>query len=189
MKVENYIQTIQASLISTHSAVIAWLQEEDFIKNHRPEDGGWTVLEIIEHISLTSHFLLKLIDKGADKALRNINRLNLEKELAAFDFDLSKLFDIGRHKSFDWIRPAHMEPTGQKNATEIKLELQNQLQRCLQHLSVLKNGEGLLYKTTMSVDNLGKLNVYEYIYFLSQHAARHLSQMEENKKEANKSNF
>ena len=32
----------------------------------------------------------------------------------------------------------------------------------------------------MSVTNLGKLNVYEYSYFLAQHARRHLTQMQEN---------
>jgi hypothetical protein len=32
----------------------------------------------------------------------------------------------------------------------------------------------------MSVNNLGKLNVYEYVYFLAQHARRHLTQMQDN---------
>jgi hypothetical protein len=30
----------------------------------------------------------------------------------------------------------------------------------------------------MSVDELGKIDVYHYIYFLAQHAKRHLMQME-----------
>ena len=66
---------------------------------------------------------------------------------------------------------------------EKKDELLSQLHRCLSHLENLKNGAGLQYKTTMSVQALGKLNVYEYIYFLSKHAERHLTQMEENKTE------
>jgi hypothetical protein len=32
----------------------------------------------------------------------------------------------------------------------------------------------------MSVNELGKLNVYEYVYFLTQHARRHLTQMQDN---------
>ena len=160
--------------------------EEEVLKNYRPADGGWTILEILEHISLTNHFLLKLIDNGADKALRNINNLSLEKELADFNSNLDKLIDIGRLNSFTWIRPEHMEPSGQKNESEIKRTLSNQFLRCTYHLSNLKNGEGLLHKTTMSVNNLGKLNVYEYIHFLSQHMVRHLTQMEENKIEFNK---
>ena len=35
----------------------------------------------------------------------------------------------------------------------------------------------VLYKTTMSVNGLGKIDVYHYIYFLVQHAQRHISQM------------
>ena len=101
--------------------------------------------------------------------------------IKADDFDLEKINKIGQHKSFEWIRPAHMEPTGKKSELTIKEEMITQINRCLNHLKRLKNGEGLLFKTTMTVDNLGKLNVYEYIYFLSKHAERHIQQMEENK--------
>ena len=47
----------------------------------------------------------------------------------------------------------------------------------------MPNGEGVLYQTTMSVNNLGKIDVYEYIYFLARHAQRHLEQMERNERE------
>ena len=76
-----------------------------------------------------------------------------------------------------------MEPKGDVSDEEIKDELISQLRRCLNHLEELKNGEGLLYKTMMTVNGLGKINVYEYIYFLSKHAERHLYQMEENREE------
>ena len=48
----------------------------------------------------------------------------------------------------------------------------------------MKNGEGLLGKTTMTVNELGKINVYECIYFLSLHAQRHITQMINNELEA-----
>lgn len=183
MDIRNYIQSIQIHLITTHKHVLDWFGVSNEIKLYRPEDGGWTILEILEHIALTSHFLLKLIDKGADKALRNINNLSLEKVLAEDLLDLSRIDSIGMHKSFDWIRPEHMEPVGQKSEIEIKAELIAQLNLCLNHLENLQHGEGLLYKTTMTVNGLGKINVYEYILFLSKHAERHLRQMEENKTE------
>jgi hypothetical protein len=153
------------------------------VKNYRPADNGWTIAEILEHIALTSHYLLILIDKGADKALRNVRGLSLPEALAAFDGNLDRLQAIGRHKSFPWMRPEHMEPTGEKSEFELKADLISQLRRCLEHLDRLRNGEGLLYDTTMTVAELGKLNVYEYVYFLSQHAERHLRQMEENRAE------
>lgn len=179
MKVNTYIQSIQVHLLQTHAAIFNWFLVEDSLKHYRPIDGGWTILEILEHIALTSHFLLKLIDKGTDKAIRNVKKMAIEDMVN--DFDLEKINKIGQHKSFDWIRPAHMEPTGNKNDFDIRNELITQINRCLNQLDRLKNGAGLLYKTTMTVDDLGKLNVYEYIYFLSKHAERHIQQMEENK--------
>lgn len=178
---KNYIQTIQIHLIQTYSKLFDWFLVDDKLKKYAPKDGGWSILEILEHIALTSHFLLKLIDKGTEKALRNGKGLSVEIVASQFDFDLEKIKQIGLHKSFKWIRPEHMEPTGEKSEFMIKEELIEQMNRCLNQLKRLENGEGLLYKTTMSVNDLGKLNVYEYIHFLSKHAERHFSQMEENK--------
>ena len=52
------------------------------------------------------------------------------------------------------------------------------MSECLSCLDQLKNGEGVLHKTTMSVNDLGKIDVYHYIVFLVQHAKRHLVQMD-----------
>lgn len=186
MEIRSYIIAIQLHLIQTHTNIFNWFLEDDEVKSYRPKDGGWTVSEILEHISLTSHFLLKLIDKGSRKALKNINNLDIEEELNNYDFNLDKIDTIGVHKSFDWIRPEHMEPMGEKSEVEIKGVLVEQLRQCLNHLDALKKGEGVLYKTTMTVNDLGKLNVYEYIYFLSKHANRHIAQMVENKTEFEK---
>ena len=183
MTLENYLQSIQIHLISTHAVILSWFDESDTLKNYRPLDKGWTIAEILEHIALTSHFLLILIDKGANKALLNTSKLDLEAIKSDFDYNLTKIDSIGLHKSFDWIRPEHMQPQGIKTENEIKNELITQLNRCLNYLEKLKNGEGLLYKTTMTVNGLGKINVYEYIYFLSKHAERHIAQMQENKTE------
>jgi len=183
MKLESYIQEIQKHLIQTHQEIITWFEESEVIRLYRPEDAGWTINEILEHIALTSHYLLILIDKGADKALRNIQGQSIEQLLKTEKLSLDKIERIGMHKSFDWIRPKHMEPTGQKTKHEVIDQLNEQLNRCLKHLNKLKNGEGLRYKTTMSVDGLGKIHVYEYILFLSKHAERHIGQMDENKRE------
>ena len=186
MKIDNYILEIQIHLIRTQKTLLDWFELEDELKNYRPNDGGWTISEILEHIVLTSHYLLILIDKGTNKALRNIENNNLPELIENFDDRLTNIDQIGIHKSFEWIRPAHMEPKGEKSAFEIKKDMITQFTRCLNYLDKLKNGEGLLFKTTMTVNKLGKINVYEYIYFLSKHAERHIGQMIENKNEFEK---
>ncbi|WP_365988981.1 hypothetical protein [uncultured Chryseobacterium sp.] len=76
-----------------------------------------------------------------------------------------------------------MEPKGEMQLNEIRSLMSMQYHQCLIYLDRMKNGEGLLCRTTMTVNELGKINVYEYIYFLSLHAKRHLTQMENNDSE------
>ncbi|GGJ21751.1 hypothetical protein GCM10008938_04970 [Deinococcus roseus] len=139
---------------------------------------GWSIAQVLEHIGLTNHFLLILIDKAAEKARKNVNQLNLQVELQNIKFDLAGLEQVGTHGAFAWIRPEHMEPSGQADLATVRRTLHSQLQRCLTHLDQLPGGEGLLYTTTMTVNGLGRLNVYEYLYFLAMHARRHLFQLE-----------
>jgi len=143
MDLQSYIQAIQIHQIETHNSVIRWFNENDDIKSYTPNDGGWSISEILEHIALTSHFLLILIDKGSKKALKNINELSIDELLNSEELNLEKIDRIGIHKSFDWIRPEHMEPTGKKKDQEIVDQLISQLNRCLNQLELLKNGEGL----------------------------------------------
>jgi hypothetical protein len=56
MKINNYIQEIQVHLIKTHSNIFEWFNENEAVKEYRPQDNGWTISEILEHIALTSHF-------------------------------------------------------------------------------------------------------------------------------------
>ena len=94
---------------------------------------------------------------------------------------ISPIF-IGISKSFEWVRPEHMEPkrNGEQDLQAVKEKIEQQILQCVTYLEQLSNGEGVLLRTTMSVNNLGKIDVYEYIYFLIQHTARHIMQMQRN---------
>ncbi len=61
---------------------------------------------------------------------------------------------------------------------QVRAALREQLHECLQCLDLLRNGEGVLCKTATSVNGIGKLDVYQYIYFLALHATRCLHQLE-----------
>ena len=76
-----------------------------------------------------------------------------------------------------------MEPTNKILLSDVKILLEQQLQECISLMDQIPNGEGVLYKTMMSVNNLGKIDVYHYIYFLVQHINRHLTQMKKIKYE------
>lgn len=181
--IEYVLNTIRQHLIHTTENINIWFDKPEKLRNYRPINDGWTINEILEHISLTSHFLLKLIDKGGNKALKIAVEVDLEESLKDYQFEDDKLTEIGLHKSFAWVRPEHMQPKGEISLHDVKATINEQRDRCLTWLDRLKNGEGILAKTTMTVNDLGKIDVYQYIYFLTQHAQRHITQMEKNEAE------
>ena len=179
MDTDALIVEIKQKLTSTFTKLDEWFGQAEPLRAFRPANGGWAINEILEHVALTNHYLLILINKGAAKAARNINNLDLATELGSYQFERVKLDEIGQPKSFEWMRPEHMEPKGAQTVTEVAQTLRKQLGQCEEILRQLPNGEGLLYRTTMSVNALGKINVYELVYFLAKHAERHLTQIEQ----------
>jgi hypothetical protein len=177
MMISVIIDKIEAELNDTFNTVCTWFGVDKELLYHKPANGGWSVAEILEHISLTNYFLLILIRKATDKALQKAvnNQLNLPSNYA---IAWEALAAIGTHGAFNWNRPAHMEPTGTVDLNIIKSTLEHQLSECIECLKKLSNGEGTLYKTMMSVNGLGKIDVYHYILFVAQHSRRHLTQME-----------
>jgi hypothetical protein len=185
MEIKELIKEIKDFLNVTFESIDLWFDKDENLRQYKPQNSGWTIDQILEHIGLTNHFLLILIDKGTNKALANTSKLDIEEELKTYTFHRDKLTEVGLYKSFNWIRPEHMEPKSEKTLTEVRQQLKEQLSICLTYLDRLKNGEGVLYKTTMSVNELGKIDVYEYIYFLAQHGQRHITQMTKNETEFN----
>jgi hypothetical protein len=183
MSIEKVINTIKDDLDDVRSALTQWCEEDLNLLHYEPENGGWSSFKVLEHITLTSHYLLIIIDKGSQKAMLRASITPLPQDWDSYELSPKLLTDVGVHKSFPWVRPEHMEPSGKISLDEIHLRMMEQFDKCYQHLVVLKNGEGRLCKTTMSVNGIGKLDVYQYIYFLALHAKRHLTQLEKNKTE------
>src|SRR5215217_1610868 len=164
MNIHTIIYEIRTFLVDVFTTIDSWFDKPAAIRSYKPENSGWSIDEVLEHIGLTNHYLLILIEKGTRKALQNAMKMNLEEMLEAYYFNKHRLTEVGLHQSFTWIRPEHMEPEGYKTTEMVRAQLKEQIARCLDYLDQLKNGEGILYKTTMTVNNLGKIDVYEYIY-------------------------
>jgi hypothetical protein len=184
MTIEQTITFIDHELKETLQEYETWFLLEDEVRNYKPQQG-WSIEQILEHVTLKNHFLLILIRKGKKKALDLSFKQDWKQLTETYQYHLNELEAIAMHQSFEWIRPEHMEPTGDKDTSQIRSLLKEQVTESGDILNELRNGEGLLYKTTMSVNNLGKIDVYQYIYFLCQHAKRHVTQMQKVKEEYN----
>lgn len=181
MAIQKVINAIGVDLDYVRSTLLQWCEDDMNMLYYEPRNGGWSSFKVLEHITLTSHYLLIIIDKASQKAVQRASLSLVPEDWEGYELLPKSLEDIGVHQSFVWVRPEHMEPSGKVSLDEIKVRIMEQFDRCHQHLLVLKNGEGRLCKTTMSVNGIGKLDVYQYIYFLVLHAKRHLTQLEKNK--------
>ena len=178
MNLTGLIAETNQKLAVDFGALDSWFAAPAPVRSYRPANGGWSIDQILEHVALTNHYLLILIEKGATKALKNAHGLDLATELANRQSVRAHLDEIGRPGAFAWTRPEHMEPRGLKSGPEVAATLQQQLQQCRAVLARLPHGEGVLHRTTMSVHDLGKLDVYDFVYFLAKHAERHVAQIE-----------
>lgn len=183
MVVQTFIDEVRSALSNTFREIDTWFDKPAELRAFMPASGGWSIDQILEHIGLTDHFLLIIIDKASTKALKRAGASELAEVLRDYAPQRDKLTEVGIHRSFPWIRPEHMEPNGTKSIEEVRGQLQRQLQQCLGVLAALPNGEGAIVRTTMSVHALGKIDVYEYLYFLAQHGQRHVMQMRRNESE------
>jgi hypothetical protein len=115
-----------------------------------------------------------VIRQGRDKALKRAHT----QIIAQDESNLEPLSVIGHPDAFAWLRPEHMEPTRTKSSVKVQQVLHQQHQECLTILNQLSKGEGTLHKVRMSVRDLGKLDMYQRLFFLAQHAKRHSLEIE-----------
>lgn len=81
MQIQTIISDIKTFVVDTFASIDTWFDKDAGLRNYGPGSGGWTIYEILDHIGMTNHFLLILIDKGTNKALQNVHKLDLETEL------------------------------------------------------------------------------------------------------------
>lgn len=132
---------------------------------------AWTILEHLEHVCLCNQFLLLTITKGCAKARRRAS----EGQLPEGESDLALLSTIALPGAFDWPPPSHMIPTGTRTPAELRTQLNYQRDQCMELLAGMPSGEGRLCSIWMSVHALGRLDMYQWLYFLAQHAKYHLA--------------
>ena len=176
-EVTDIMNLVEKSLLLNFNRAFAWLEKDAALRSYLPRDGGWSINQVLEHISLTNHFLLRIIQKGTGKAVKRGVKL---KPIPLPENYIQRFADmevIGKHNSFTWVRPEHMVPEGE-DIEVVRAKMQEQLKTCITCLAQLKNGEGFLVTTSMSVNSLGKIDVYQYLYFLAKHIERHITQME-----------
>lgn len=80
MTLHQIINTVNKKVIDSFFQLELWFDETVAVLNYVPSDKGWNGIQILEHVMLTSHYLLVLIDKATSKSLKRALSLNGEFE-------------------------------------------------------------------------------------------------------------
>ena len=170
---ERTTHAVRESLCATFAELDRWFEEPDELRRFAPPSGGWSADQVLEHVTLTNRFLLLTLGKWVGIAEHRAGRGD---PIPEGETDLDRLAAIGERGSFAWIRPEHMEPVGTPPG-EVRATLHRQLGESLIFLERIRNGVGALCVITMTVNDLGKIDLYQWLYFLAQHGRRHLRQL------------
>jgi hypothetical protein len=166
------IETVFAALTQAFSGLDAMFDLPLEELERRPEHhGAWSLAEHLEHVCLANGFLLLTISKGCGRARRRA----VQQRPPEAESDLELLSPIATPDAFDWQPPAHMVPSGQRHPAELRRQLRSQHAQCKALLDGMPSGEGRLCTIRMSVQGLGRLDMYQWLYFLAQHARYHLA--------------
>jgi hypothetical protein len=174
MSHEQTINQVYLTLEKTFTCLEQQCSLSEEMRQWRQTNEEWNIQEILEHVTLTSHFLLLVIRKSVVKALKR----SRQDPLLSQESDLVALDHIGHPDAFPWLRPEHMEPTRQVTIEQIQNKLHEQGQECTSLLAQIPNGIGTLHTVRMSVRQLGRLDIYQWLYFLAQHGQRHNLEIE-----------
>jgi hypothetical protein len=143
----------------------------------RPSPGAWTILEIAEHVTLTNHFLLLLVEKIAQRARRRSGAGELDPPPPS-RFDALERLAL---PDFRWESPEHMRPSGSLDANSVCERLASQRDRVLTLLREFPCGEGALHRIRMSVVGPDeRLDLYQFVGVIALHAERHAEQARRN---------
>jgi hypothetical protein len=171
---QNTVKALRAEIEEVFSCLDDWCSRSPEILALVPKDVGWSIQLILEHVGIVNRFLMLTLDKGVDLAVRRAERLPIPER----ESELSILTEIADPDAFDWRPPEHMIPSGKVSLGEVRGVLATQHKVCRRLLEKMAHGEGFLHTVQMSVRDLGRLDMYQWFWFLLMHARRHLAQME-----------
>ena len=109
MSYQQTIDHVKEALTNVFDRIDKCFQLPLHVRQYRLTDDEWSIDEILEHVTLTNRFLMLVIRKSRDKALR---RAKIQA-IPDGESELRDIANIAHPDAFPWIRPEHMEPTGE----------------------------------------------------------------------------
>jgi len=168
----NYtITTLKRDLIRSFAVLDSWFDKDDDYLDFRPPDGV-SVREVFTRALNTGEAIMKIIDAASDhERMASVDGWNHATAINEIDFDLNEN-NAGRLLEI-FVGNGQLSTT--KSLPEIRSELRDQLDRCLYHLELLRNSEGVLLSANLEIKD--SIDFYQCMQLLSIAIRRHAKQL------------
>jgi uncharacterized damage-inducible protein DinB len=173
----NAVVTTRTELINAFNKMFDVFAIREDVLYYQPSNGGWNIYQVLEHVALANHFLLRIVNKQAERAMQLTNLVN-KRNNEPYVLDRNKLQKMELTGSYIWVPQRYTEPAGDMPLLQIKMALHDQLSESIALLNDSKVLEAI-ERTFVT----GKIDALHYLYFLVQHMQRHLGQVERLKEE------
>ncbi len=174
MTLNDTIFELKRELIRAFAVLDTWFDKDEALLNFKLPDDHTIARNVLKQIMHTNNYMLSQISDGCSDAIKkarlgHLNRVIEEYTLGKLNFEdkeVQQFFD-DIHKGYDENITAH-------SLLDIRLALRDQLDQCLCHLEIMKNGEGAFHSTTLSKNTDKKIDMYQWIHLIAVHAAKQL---------------
>lgn len=164
---------IRMELITTFNQVLDVFTIREDVLYYKPSNDGWSIYQVLEHIMLANHFLLRIVDKQAERALHVAGSFGQTHSAKSYSLDVNKLKRMELAGSYVWVPQQYTDPAGDMPLLQLKMTLHDQINRCL---GILQNKR--LMEAIIRTHEATKTDALHYLYFLVQHMQRHLQQVQ-----------
>lgn len=155
-----------------HGTVQQFKDLSDEELNLKPEDGGWSILECLEHLNLYGRFYLPEIEKQLLQA-RSVPTSNMFRSSLIGDFFVNSI-KAGNGKKMKAVKP--MDSTGMKLNAKVLDQFIKQLDLLISLLHKCKKVDLNRTRTAISLTKLIRLRLGDTLRFLVHHNERHILQ-------------
>ena len=169
---DSAIAKTRTELINAFNRMFDAFAFREDVLYYQPLNGGWSIYQVLEHVAMANHFLLRIVNKQVEKALHWTNRTDKRNMLQPYVLDAGRLKNMELNGSYIWVPQRYTEPAGDMPLLQVKMTLHDQLK---QGLELLENEKVLNAIEATYV--AGKIDALHYLYFLLQHMHRHLGQV------------
>jgi len=177
MTLDNTILNLKRELIRSFAVLDAWFDKDEKLHKHTPPPEHLPVYEAIDRIVQTNNYMMSLIDNGCGEAMKNARLNTLKANLN--DYELNDLLfdDPEVRHFFQAIQKDNKMSTNPLHV--LRAELRDQLDRCLCHLELMKNGEGALFSAKLLSSHSKKMDMYQWMQLMAVHIWQQIDRLKQ----------